>query len=152
MANDTCPVNDMSLDEYTYMTIEMDRILKELDDVMTGEWDEKLDYRATRTGHISEVTFGLMADDGFVRTYVITTKFANPFSITVTDARNGTVIYTTKHVDKREFIDELERIMLSVGINKIETIERYTIDFRHKKVKNRTIVDVITKSKESDYY
>lgn len=158
MVGEKCPVSDMSLEKWTKIKESIDAVMEEFDGLLTGEWDEKLDYRATLTGYTKEITVGIVENPqyewmaSFVKTHIITACFGGPFSITVTDVRNGTVLYAAKDLGEQEFLDELSGVLMGIAIHKIDTVERYTVDFRHKKVKNRMIVDIVTKSKESDYY
>ena len=85
-------------------------------------------------------------------THIIVACFSGPFSITVTDARKGVVLYVAKDLGEQEFLAELLGVLIGIAIHKIESIERYTVDFRHNKVDDRMIVDAVKWSKESDYY
>lgn len=152
MVGEKCPVSDMSLEKWTKIKDAIDDVMKEFDGLLTGEWDEKLDYRASLSGYTKEVVIGVNTDDGFVKTHVITACFSGPFSITVTDARKGTILFTEKDLGEQEFLADLSSILTSIAINKVESIERYTVDFRHNKVKDRMIIDNVKWSKESDYY
>jgi len=150
--SEKCPVSDMSTERWTKIKEAIDAVMEEFDGLLTSEWDEKLDYKQYLSGYTKEIQIGINTEDGFMTTHIIVACFSGPFSITVTDARKGVVLYVAKDLGEQELLAELLGVLIGIAIHKIESIERYTVDFRHNKVDDRMIVDAVKWSKESDYY